>query len=178
LDVRKRYGLPALAAATAAPSAAATTTIATAAPSATTAATTIALRTSFIDGDRATIQLRAVQGFDRGAGLVIVLHRYKSETARAASVAIRDYGHFFDLTVSPKLGLQRFLRRREGKVANIQLHRAKLQNKNRFQITDAGNKTRRPPEQLDLNLGCNYFRDRFGILQGHQTTSGKRQSDG
>src|SRR5439155_27365897 len=88
----------------------------------TAAATTIALVTRFVDGNRTTVDLSPIQGFDRGAGLVIVSHRDKGKTARPAGIAVRDHGDFFHLTMGPKLGLQRFLGRGKGKVANIQLH--------------------------------------------------------
>ena len=111
-------GLPAFAAtattaaaAAAAAAATATVTTATAAATAATTAATVALRTSFVDGDRAAIDLGAVEGFDRGAASLSLTHRNEGKTARAAGIAIRDHGHFFHLTVGPKLGLQRFLRR-------------------------------------------------------------------
>src|SRR5207249_2078317 len=78
--------------------------------------------------NRTTIELSAIERFDRGTCLVIVVHRDKGKTARPARVAVRDHGDFFHLTMGRKLGLQRFLGRGKGKVANIQLHRAKLQN--------------------------------------------------
>jgi hypothetical protein len=114
---RRKAGLdlPALAAATtaaaSATTAAATVTTTTAASATTTAATTVALRTSFINGDRATVDLCAVERFDRGPAFIIVRHGYECETTWAAGIAIRNHGHFFHLAVGPKLGLQRLLRR-------------------------------------------------------------------
>jgi hypothetical protein len=128
-------GLPALAAATTAAatsSAAATSTttaIAATASSATAASASIALRACFVNSNRATVDIGAIEGFDRGPRLVVVAHRHEGESPRPTGVTIRDYGDFFDLTMSPKLCLQRFLGRGKGKVANIQLHRAQLQNR-------------------------------------------------
>ena len=63
----------------------------------------------------------------------------RRKTPRPARVAIRNHRDFFHLAMGPKLGLQRVLRRREGQVANIQLHRTKLQNSySQFQAECSG----------------------------------------
>jgi hypothetical protein len=128
----------AAAATTATPAIAAATATAAAVTTATATATAIALRASFVDGDRAAVDFGAVERFDRVSSIVIVCHRYESESAWAARVTIRDHCHFFYLAVGPKFGLQRFLGRRKGKVANIQLHRAQLQNTEPVQNQHAG----------------------------------------
>src|SRR5688572_11806920 len=99
--------LPALAAATAATTAAATTTAAAIAATATTAAAAtaaFALGTCLVDGDRTTVDLRAVQCFNRGTCFAVVIHRHKRKSPGPAGVTIRDHCHFFHLTVSSKLG--------------------------------------------------------------------------
>jgi hypothetical protein len=109
-------------------SSAATTATARSAASATTAAGS-ALRTCLVYRNRSAIQIRPVQRFDRGPRLVVTVHGDKREPSRAASFPIRNHCYFFHLPMGLKLGLQRFLSRRKGKVANIQLHRtnSKLQ---------------------------------------------------
>jgi hypothetical protein len=118
-----RVDLPTIAAATTSGTAASATARA-ASPTTATATTDVALRASFVDGNRAAIQVCPVQRFDCGPGLIVIAHRHKGETARAAGVTIGNHGHFFDLTKGRELGLQRFLRCRKGKVANVQLHRS------------------------------------------------------
>jgi hypothetical protein len=117
-----RADLPTIAAATTSSTAA--SAIARSASPTAAAATDVALRASFIDGNRAAVQVCPVQRFDGGPSLVVVAHRHKGETARAARVTIGNHGHFFDLTKGRELGLQRFLSGRKGKVANVQLHRS------------------------------------------------------
>jgi hypothetical protein len=116
-----RQRLPAVSSAT-------TTATARSAASAT-AATRGALRTSLIYRNRSAIQIRPVQRFDRCPSFTVIVHGHKSKTTRAAGFPIGNDRHFFHLSVGLKFGLQRFLSRRKGKVANVQLHRtnSKLQ---------------------------------------------------
>jgi len=65
---------------------------------------------------------------NRGTGFGVIVHRDERKPAGTAGVTVRDHRHFFDLTMGRKLVLQPFLRCRKRKVANIQLHRAQLQN--------------------------------------------------
>src|SRR5262245_29838471 len=92
---------------------------ATAARSTTTSATTSHARlwTGFVHGDRASIQLRAIESLNRRAGFAVVVHRHEGKPAGASRVAIGNNRHFLDLTMGRELILQRFLRRRKGKVA-------------------------------------------------------------
>jgi hypothetical protein len=133
-NVRECGKLPTIAAAitaatesTATAAAATTTAVATAAATtatteatATAAAFTGSLRTSFRDDHRTTSEICAVKRVDSALCAVFVCHFDKSETFRAASLAIHDDLCRLYSAVSRKLRLKLLLSCRKGKVADIQ----------------------------------------------------------
>jgi hypothetical protein len=148
-----------------------TATSVTAAAPATTTATPVAFRACFVDGNRAAVDIGAVESFNRGMRLVVVAHRNEGESAWPTRVAICDHGDLFDLTMGPKLCLQRFLGRGKGKVANIQLHRAQLQN------TEPASPVAGLSEAGTSEIGCTKLpRLFFDALQGHQTHREKKHT--
>src|SRR5271157_1613440 len=93
--------------ATAATTRAATATAATAAapvtaaPAATAALATrpVHLRTSFVNGQIAPAEIRAVQGFHRFAGRLVIDHLDEGKSARLSRVAISDNADLFDWAI-------------------------------------------------------------------------------
>jgi hypothetical protein len=111
----------AAAAATTAAAAEATTTAAAAAEAATTAAT-ILTRTRFVDDDRATIHLIAIELRNSRLDPFACFHFDETETAGAAGVAISDdVCRFYRAGLAEQL-VQILIGDREGKIPYIQFH--------------------------------------------------------
>ena len=127
------------------------------------ASAAVGLRTGFVDGDRSTVDLGAVQGLDRGPTFLVVVHRDESEAAGTARLAISDDGHFVDPAVRSKLLHERVLGGGIRQVTHVQLHLISLQAP-----WQSFAKRRRGPtgERALLEEGCGFKTSREGRRTG------------
>jgi hypothetical protein len=109
------------AAATAVTTAATATAFTAATETATAAARTLFARTSDIHGQRAIVELGAVQGLDGLLGFFFSGHRHETETAGATGHTIRHEVRFEDRAVLGEGVLKLIFRNVEGKISYKQL---------------------------------------------------------
>jgi hypothetical protein len=107
------------AAATTVPAAAATAAAATTTTEAT--ATTFLAGLGFVDAERTTVDVSAVQRLDRALGILLGCHFDESKTTRATGITVEHDLDVCDLAAVPfKGGAQGILGGLEGEVANVQ----------------------------------------------------------
>ena len=102
---------------------AATTVAATA--TTTTAATGVGAlftRTGLVDSQGASVDVFAVQGFDRGIGFAHIRHGDEGKTLRPASEFVHDDAGLIDRAISSELGCQRGLGCFVSEVSNVYFH--------------------------------------------------------
>jgi hypothetical protein len=106
--------------ATAAATAATTTAAATATKTTTTTAATAALALlSFIDAQRAAVELRAVELRDGSTRLLVSPHRHESKATRLARLAVLDDVDVRDFAALGECVAQRLRRRLKGQIAYV-----------------------------------------------------------
>ncbi len=118
------------AAATAAGFATVATTTAAATVAATTTTTTTAAtgvgalftRTGLVDSQGASVDVFAVEGFDRGIGFAHIRHGDEGKTLRPASEFVHDDAGLIDRAISSELGCQRGLGCFVSEVSNVYFH--------------------------------------------------------
>ena len=102
---------------------AATTVAATA--TTTTAATGVGAlftRTGLVDSQGASVDVFAVEGFDRGIGFAHIRHGDEGKTLRPASEFVHDDAGLIDRAISSELGCQRGLGCFVSEVSNVYFH--------------------------------------------------------
>jgi hypothetical protein len=109
---------------TTAVAATATTTVS----AATAAATAAGFVLRFIDLQRATAEVLAVEGL-HGALRIGARHFHEAEAARLARVAIVHEGDFFNRSVRGEQGADRFVGRAEREISNIKFGQEKILRK-------------------------------------------------
>ena len=101
----------------------AATTVATA--TTTTAATGVGAlftRTGLVDSQGASVNVFAVEGFDRGIGFAHIRHGDEGKTLRPASEFVHDDAGLIDRAISSELGCQRGLGCFVSEVSNVYFH--------------------------------------------------------
>jgi hypothetical protein len=82
----------------------------------------VCLRTRFIDIQRASAHLLAVQSLNRFFRFATIGHLDKTKTPRTSGIAVRDYRHAFYVSVRLKKLAKIVFRGVEGKVADKEFH--------------------------------------------------------
>jgi hypothetical protein len=108
--------------ATATTTTAAVTAATTTAAVATTATATLFARLGFVDFDIASVNVLAVESFDRSVHGSFGIHRHEGETTGASALTIGGKVHVRNGTVLGEEGLEILLSRVERQIANIHFH--------------------------------------------------------
>lgn len=105
--------------------AATATTATTVATTTTTTATSVGAlftRTGLVDSQGASVDVFAVQGFDRGIGFAHIRHGDEGKTLRPASEFVHDDAGLINRAISSELGCQRGLGCFVSEVSNVYFH--------------------------------------------------------
>ncbi len=108
--------------ATVATTTAAATTVAAATTTTATGVGALFTRTGLVDSQGASVDVFAVEGFDRGIGFAHIRHGDEGKTLRPASEFVHDDAGLINRAISSELGCQRGLGCFVSEVSNVYFH--------------------------------------------------------